>query len=247
VLRNATGTITIRKDNVLSRTSSGRSLMPEGFEQLGAENMRDLLAYLCGGENKFRVIDLTSAFTANSSRGIFGNPDDREDTVTFRKYGTLTVDSVPFDVISPNKAVANAVVLKGGANNGWSKQNLPKQVEAKVGVAATRLHFLGGVAGWGYPAVSEKVDTVKVTLHFADNTKQEIVLKNGVEIADYNGRPDVPGSKGQPELVRGRGQIRSFSKDVTGKAVIEKITLESYDNNVAPVFFAITAELPAAH
>jgi hypothetical protein len=157
------------------------------------------------------------------------------------------VDSVPFDVISPNKAVANAVVLKGGANNGWSKQNLPKQVEAKVGVAATRLHFLGGVAGWGYPAVSEKVDTVKVTLHFADNTKQEIVLKNGVEIADYNGRPDVPGSKGQPELVRGRGQIRSFSKDVTGKAVIEKITLESYDNNVAPVFFAITAELPAAH
>jgi putative heme-binding domain-containing protein len=243
VLRNATADFTLRTADIKSRSSTGRSLMPEGFEQLGEDGLRDLLAYLCADESRFRMIDLTSAFTANTSRGLYYSPDITDETITFRSWGLKRVGDIPFDVISPQKAVANVVLLKGGAPDSWARKTLPKRVEVKVGVAAAQLHFLGGVGGWAYPAVSDEVPVMKVTLHHAGGETQEMVFRNGVEIADYNGAHDVPGSKSLPQMVRGRGQIRWFSKAVkNSKAVIEKLTLESYDNAVTPTFFAITAD-----
>ncbi len=242
VLRNASGDFTLRTADIKSRTSTGRSLMPEGFEQLGGEGLRDLLAYICADENRYRMLDLTSAFTANNSRGLYNNPEATDETVTFRSYGLKRVDDIPFDVISPQKAVANVVVLKGGAPNSWSRKNLPQKVELKVGVPASRLHFLGGVAGWGYPAVNDdNLPVLKVTLQFAGGATEEMVFRNGQEIADYIGQFDVPKSKGLPQFTR-RGQIRWHSRNVKGTGVIEKMTLESYDNQVAPTIFAITAE-----
>lgn len=242
VLRNATSDYTLRTADIKARTSTGRSLMPEGFEQLGAEGLRDLLAYICADENRFRVLDLTSAFTANSGRGLYNSPDNENETVTFRSYGLKRVDDIPFDVVSPQKAVANAVVLKGGAPNSWSRRTLPQKVEVKVGVPASKLHFLGGVAGWGYPAVNnDSLPVLKVTAHFVGGGTEEMIFRNGQEVADYIGRIDVPKSKGLPELTR-RGQIRWHSQDVKGTNVIEKLTLESFDNGVAPTLFAITVE-----
>src|SRR5207248_9717023 len=75
LLRNATGDFTIRKDNIKSRTSTGRSLMPERFEALGADVLRDLLTFICVDENRFRILDLTPAFTANTSRGIYNSEE----------------------------------------------------------------------------------------------------------------------------------------------------------------------------
>jgi len=243
VLRNATGDYTLRVADIKSRTSSGRSLMPEGFEQVGPEGVRDLLAYLCADENRFRMIDLTSAFTANNARGLYNSPDNVDETVAFRSYGMKRVDDVPFDVISPMKAVANVVVLKGGAPNSWSRKSLPQKVEVKVGVPASRLHFLGGVAGWGFPAVNnDQLPVLKVTAHFAGGGTEELIQRNGQEIADYNGQADVPKSKGLPQFTRGRGQVRWLTQEVKGTNVIEKLTLESYDNQVAPTIFAITAD-----
>jgi len=109
-------------------------------------------------------------------------------------------------------------------------------------VATSRLHFLGGVAGWGYPAVGDKIDACKITAHFMDGGTEVMVLKNGIELADYNGRHDVPGSKFL-NWTQGHGQVRWFSKDLKKSGVIEKLVLESYDNHVSPTFFAITAEL----
>jgi type 1 glutamine amidotransferase len=135
------------------------------------------------------------------------------------------------------------VVLKGGAPNSWSRKSLPQKVEVKVGVPASRLHFLGGVAGWGYPAVgNDQLPALKVTVQFADGSKEELIQRNGQEIADYNGQIDVPKSKGLAQFTRGRGQIRWLSQDVKGTGLIEKLILESYDNAVAPTLFAITAE-----
>ena len=68
-----------------------------------------------------------------------------------------------------------------------------------------------------------------------------MIFRNAVEFADWIGAYDVPGSKGMPELVR-RGQIRVFSKDVKSRSVIKTITLESFDNHVAPTLIAITAK-----
>jgi uncharacterized protein len=242
VLRNATGDYTLRTADIKSRASSGRSLMPEGFDQLGADGLRDLLAFLCADEIRFRMLDLTGAFTANNSRGLYNSPDNVDETVTFRSYGMKRVDDIPFDVISPQKAVANVVVLKGGAPESWSRKTLPQKVEVKVGVPATRLHFLGGVAGWGYPAVEDnQLPVLKATLHFAGGATEELVFRNGQEIADYIGQFDVPKSKALPQFTR-RGQIRWHSAEVKGSGVIETLTLESYNNDVAPTLFAITAD-----
>ncbi|MEI6713792.1 MAG: PVC-type heme-binding CxxCH protein [Verrucomicrobiota bacterium] len=45
-LRSPAGSVEIQKDQILSRENTGRSLMPEGFEGLGAENLRNLMAFL---------------------------------------------------------------------------------------------------------------------------------------------------------------------------------------------------------
>ena len=243
VLRDATTDHTIRTADIKSRNSTGRSLMPEGFEQLGAENLRDMLAYVCADELRFRILDLGGAFTANNSRGLYNSPENVGETVRFRRYGLWRAEEVPFEVVSPEKVAANVVVLKGGAEDSWSRKTLPRRVEVKVGVAAARLHFLGGVAGWGFPAVSDKdLNVMKVSIQFVDGSTQEMVFKNGVEIADYNGRHDVPGSKNL-NWTTGRGQIRWFSRNVTKATVIEKLVLESYDNDVAPTVFGITVEV----
>ncbi|MEP6663024.1 MAG: PVC-type heme-binding CxxCH protein, partial [Verrucomicrobiota bacterium] len=50
VLRNAAGDTTLDKKNIVAQKQTGRSLMPEGFEALGGENLRDVLSYICAGE-----------------------------------------------------------------------------------------------------------------------------------------------------------------------------------------------------
>jgi putative membrane-bound dehydrogenase-like protein len=244
VLRNATGEFEIRQDNIKSRKSTGLSLMPVGFEAMGKENLRDLLSFISADENRFRVIDLGSAFTVDSSKGIFNSRDAVNETLAFRKFGLTSVEGIPFDVVSPIRSASgkNLVVLKGGHN---FSRALPQKVEVPVKVKAGKLHFLGGVAGWGYPCCgedkNEKRPVLKVTVRYADKSTHEIVIKNGVEIADYIAKYDVPGSKEAPGLLR-HGQVRWFTKVLPKEGLIEKLTIESYDNDVAPTLVAITAE-----
>ncbi|HXT42341.1 MAG TPA: ThuA domain-containing protein [Candidatus Angelobacter sp.] len=248
LLRNATGDFTIRKDNIKSRRSTGRSLMPEGFEALGGEGLRDLLAYICADESKYRLIDLSGAFTANSARGIYSRTESLDETLKFRKFGLVKVDDVPFDVVAPARSATgnNLIVLKGG--NGVAK-TMPQKVEVKnIGIAASRLDFLGGVGGWAWPFGGDpgkNLPVAKITVRFADERSEEFVLKNGVEIADYNGDTDVPGSKAAPGLLA-HGQVRWFTKSLARPGVIESLALESFDNAVAPTFVAVTAETAAA-
>ena len=245
VLRNATADYDIKQSDVRSRRSSGMSLMPDGFEALGKEGLRDLIAYLSADEGKFRIVDLSPAFTVDSTKGIFASLRATNESLQFRRFGLATVDGVPFDVVSPNRTSSgkNLIVLKGG--NGFSK-TLPQKVEAAVNAKANRLHFLGGVGGWAFPCCgdnkNEGMPVAKVTVHFKEGAPQEIILKNGEEFADYNGKNDVPGSREAQGLVR-NGQVRWFTKELGREGQIEKLTIESYNNGVAPVFVAITAEL----
>ncbi|MEW6158605.1 MAG: PVC-type heme-binding CxxCH protein [Verrucomicrobiota bacterium] len=247
LLRNASGEFEIKTDNVRSRRSTGLSLMPGGFESLGAEALRDIIGYLCSGESKYRVLDLKPAFTANSTRGIYNSLEATGETLHFIRYGIVRAGDVPFEILSPNKTLNgnNLIVLKGGPNGAYSK-TLPQRVNVKVGVAANKLHFLGGVAGWGYPwggeSKNQNTPVIKVTVHYADRQTEEIVLKNGVEFADYIGKFDVPGSRELPDIVR-FGQVRWFTKPLARSAVIDSLSLESYDNAIAPTLVAITAEL----
>jgi type 1 glutamine amidotransferase len=194
------------------------------------------------------LIDLSSAFTANSARGIYSRAESLDETLKFRKFGLAKVDDVPFDVVAPARSATgnNLIVLKGG--NGVAK-TMPQKVEVKdIGIAASRLHFLGAVGGWAWPFggdANKDLPVAKITVRFADERSEEFVLKNGVEIADYNGDTDVPGSKPAPGLLA-HGQVRWFTKPLAHAGVIQSLALESFDNAVAPTFVAITAETAVA-
>jgi putative membrane-bound dehydrogenase-like protein len=244
-VRNNSGETSVKTADIRSRRNTGRSLMPEGFEALGAEALRDMLTYVCGSDAKYRIIDLRSAFTANSTEGIYQSRESKGESLLFRKFGLVKAGDVPFEILHPAKTTSgnNLVVLKGGS--GMSR-SYAQQVEVNnVNVKAGRLHFLGGVGGWAYPCCgenkNENLPVARVTVKFTDGASEEFVLKNAMEFADYNGLYDVPGSKFVPDIVRG-GQVRSFSRALKNKSAIQKITLESFNNAVAPTFVAMTAE-----
>ena len=214
ILRNASGEFEIKPSQIKSRRATGLSLMPNGFEALGGEALRDILAYLCAGESRHRLLDLTSGFTANSTRGIYTDEDSVNESLRFKKFGVIKVGSVPFDIVSPSRSPTgrNLIVLKG--RNGMARQ-FPQRVEIKAGMAASKLHFLGGVGAWAYPCCgdnkNEHLPVAKVTVRFADGQTEEMVLQNGVEFADYSGQFDVPGSKEVHDVVRS-GQVAGSTK-----------------------------------
>ena len=243
-LKNNTGEMEIKTADIKKRQNTGRSLMPEGFEALGAEPLRDLLTFVCGADARFRLIDMRNAFTANSIHGIYVSQEANRESLEFKKFGMVKVDEVPFEIISPAKTTTgnNVIVLRGGT--GFAK-TLPQKVEINgVNVKTAKLHFLGGVGGWAWPYGGERnlnLPAAKITVQFDDGKSDEFILKNGVEIVDYNGNTDVPGSKTAPDLLT-HGQVRWFSRTLSHAAVIQKIILESFNNAIAPTFVAITAE-----
>ncbi|MEY2411281.1 MAG: hypothetical protein QOF48_3951, partial [Verrucomicrobiota bacterium] len=249
VLRDANGENEIKTDDIQSRASSGRSLMPEGFETLGAAGLRDLLAFVCTGESRFRVLDLSAAITADGTHGIFESEERTAETLVFKSFGLVKAGEVPFQIVNPARASngKNLVVLRGGG--GFAK-TLARKVEiADVLVRATRLHFLGGVGAGAWPCCgsnkNEGLPVARVSVLYTDGQQEQFYLTNGVEFVDYsNVDADVSGSKRVPGVLA-RGQIRAFSRALTGKAPIEKIALESFDNSIVPVFVAITAETGA--
>jgi putative membrane-bound dehydrogenase-like protein len=242
-LRNQTGDFEIKKDDIATRENTRRSLMPEGLEALGAETLRDILAFICGGEQKFRVVDLREAYTADSRRGLFASEEATGDTVHFAKFGNITADEVPWFIMDPAKSAtgANLIVLKGGGKNNVANQN-PKRVEIAMHTAAKQLHLLSGIAGWGYPATKDDRVALKVTVSHSTGPSETFELKNGEAFADYNREIDVPGSDFVEGVVK-RGQLRRITLPVKNSAPITKLVLESLDNGVAAVVAAVTADL----
>ena len=90
------------------------------------------------------------------------------------------------DLVAPEKSPSgkNIMVLKGGPENTYAQKTFPKSVEARVGFAAKQLHFLGNVGGWAFPFGQSKDASLKVTVHYAGSQTEELVFKNGDEIAD---------------------------------------------------------------
>jgi putative membrane-bound dehydrogenase-like protein len=243
-LRNLEGEVELRRADIESMRSSGLSLMPEGLEALGEKTIRDIIGYITANKPKgFRALDLGGAFTADSRRGLYAVAGEAP-SLAFKQYGIVMVDNIPFNIVNPATTPAgkNVIVLKGGS--GFAK-TLPQRVEFKAGTKVAKLYILGGVAGWGFPYGDPdgyNVPACKATLHYADGETEEIVWKNGEEFADYVRPYEVPGSKAVPELVTS-GQLRWFSFVPRRQTEISKVVLESFDNNVAPTFVAMTAQV----
>jgi putative membrane-bound dehydrogenase-like protein len=252
VLRNNEGDREIRKPDIEVMVSTGLSLMPTGLEALGAEPIRDILTFLTADAGGFRVVDLQTAATASTKKGLY-DPQREPNNFRPKKHGIHVVEGVPFNMMDPEKSITgnNAIVLKGGSAPEWNcKVNLPRKVDVNLGFALEKLHVLGGIAAWGTLDPDRKpVPACKVTWHYADGQSEEKVLYDAREFSDWIRRVDVPGSKFVPDFLEkgAPGQVRYFSIAPGRKAVVHHVTLESYDNYLAPTFIALTAELGGAH
>lgn len=248
LLRTLTGEVEIPTNSIKTRTDTGRSLMPEGLEALGGENLRDILAYMAGdAAGKYRVLDVAKVANADGRRGLFISQEAAGDTVKLRKFGNLDIEGVPFFLADPSKTVTgrNLVVLKGGHGNEFAT-TFAESVEIPVGVAAQRLHLLSGIAGWAWPYGGDEArgrPAMKLTATYADGSKETFTLRNGVEFADYIGDANVKGSKRARGLTNG-GQVRVLTLVPARQDVITSLTAESPGNGIAPVIVAVTAELP---
>jgi len=246
-LRSPNGDVEIRKDDITARENTRRSLMPEGLEGLGAEALRDILSFIvrsAGDDQKFRVVDLRDAYTADSRRGL-RREDERDETVTLHRFGDVSVAGVPFFVMDPARSPngTNFVALRGGPGQGNLSDELPQRVEIPTTATAASLHFLGGVGGWAWPVGGDSTrgtPAMKVVVYFADGTSEEHVLKNGEHFADSGTRADVPLSTDAGDFTR-RGQLRYFALNLRRKGALSKIVLESFDNDIVPCTVAITA------
>jgi putative membrane-bound dehydrogenase-like protein len=242
-LKSLAGVQEVKVANIKSRVNTNRSLMPEGLEGLGPEQLRDIITYMQATDGgKFRTIDLSKVYTANTGRGLYISEANTNDTLKFAKTGHVSVDGVPFNVLAPDKVPLNVLLLKGGQEGSFAK-SMPQKVDVSVGgFVANRLHFLGGIAGWGFPFGGEGEVVMSVTVHFADGQRETLQLKNGVEFADYIREVNVPGSKLTKGIVKAN-QLRWFTKELTRTGPIDRLTLESANTGVAPTTVAITAEL----
>jgi putative heme-binding domain-containing protein len=243
VLNNVEGEVELRRADIQSIQSSGLSLMPEGLESLGEKAIRDIIGYLTANIPRgFRPLDLTLAFTADSRKGLY-NVQSPSPSLAFKQFGIVMVDNIPFHIANPATTPGgrNVVVLKGGS--GFAK-TLPQRVEFPVNTKARKLYVLGGVAGWGFPYGDpdlQDVPAAKARLEYADGVTEDIVWKNGEEFADYVRPYEVPGSKSAGELLTS-GQVRWFAIVPKRQEEIRRIILESFNNQVAPTFVALTAQ-----
>ncbi len=250
-LRNQAGDFEINKADIANRENTKRSLMPDGLDALGAENLRDILAFVCGSaDNHFRVMDLRAAYTADSRQGSFAKAEDKDGTVTLHKFGNVTVNGVPFFIMDPEKSStgANIIVLKGGPQNSFA-WDLPTKAEIPTNATAASIHMLGGVAAWAWPfGGDENIGKPAMTVHvdYADGDKEAIVLKNGEHFADYIGKAEVPLSENAGDFTK-RGQLRYLAVNLKKKAALKKITLETSGSIICPCTVAITTSTePAA-
>ncbi|MEO7600213.1 MAG: PVC-type heme-binding CxxCH protein [Opitutus sp.] len=244
-LRHSAGDVEVKKADIATQENTRRSLMPEGFDGLGAEPLRDLLAYLCAQEQNFRVVDLRDVYNADSRRGAFTREDARDQTVSLKTFGNVTVHGVPFFIMDPAKSSrgANFIALKGGTNRSDLSTDYPRRVEIPVNAIAASLHFLGGIGAGAYPTggdSSRGKAVEKLTVNFADGSIEEHVFRNGEHFASATERADVPLSAAAGDLTR-QGQLRTFAVNLKTKGLVKRVALESFDNEIVPCTVAITA------
>lgn len=245
-LATQTGLREIAKADIDKRENTRRSLMPEGLDALGAESLRDILAFICGDAMKqFRILNLGDAYTADSRGGVFAGPQPNQGQVKIAKLGNFKIENVPFFIQDPAKSAAgaNLIVLKGGPAPDVFGQSFPAKVEIPIGVKTKRLQMLSGISGWGWPAVRDEKPAMKATVVYDNGEKESFEFINGIHFADYIRPVEVPGSKYVEGITDGQ-QMRLLTVELTKNAVARTLILESPAGNLTtPVVAAITADI----
>jgi putative membrane-bound dehydrogenase-like protein len=221
--------------------ASRKSLMPDGFEkQVTEQELVDLLEFLTR-RGKYLSVPLLRAATTVTTLGMFNSKGNSAERFVFREWSPKHIGDVPFQLIDPNGSrVANAVVLF--SPRGALSSRMPKAVELPCNSAARRIHFLGGVSGWGYPVIEQPSVSLIVRLHYADGEIEEHPLRNGVHFADFGQLADVSGSE-RAFTLRGK-QLRYLAVEPARQSTIETIELVKGPDETAPLVMAVTVEVP---
>ncbi|MGD9857000.1 MAG: glycosyl hydrolase, partial [Planctomycetaceae bacterium] len=174
-----------------------------------------------------------------STQGMFINRKAPYEKIVFPDWAPKEVHGVPFVLIDPQgERIPNAVLLY--ASWGEYTPRMPKSVMIPCNSPAAAIHVLGGVSGFGYPRSEEGTVSLIVRLHYADGGVENHELKNGVHLADFMQRVDVPGSEFAYQL--GGSQVRFLTVTPGRRDPIDQIELLKGPDDTAPIFFAVTAE-----
>jgi hypothetical protein len=229
----------VQRDDIDEMISSTKSLMPDGFEkQVSSDEIVDLLEFL-SARGRYLPLDLRKVATVVSTRGMFYGEGAEAERFIFPDWSQKTFDGVPFQLVDPlGDRVPNAILLYGP--QGRLPPTMPKSVTLPCNAPAKAVHFLSGVSGWGFPLGEKGSVTLIVRLHYADGSREDHELKNGIHFADYIRVVDVPESKLAFRL-RGR-QLRYLAVHPERPDEIREIELVKGPDGTAPVVMAITIE-----
>jgi hypothetical protein len=226
------------RENIESLVNTRRSLMPEGFEKLGAGNLADLLEFLTV-RGKFVPLPLEKVATITSVQGMFFDRRSDVERLIFPDWDPKIAFGVPFHFTDPHEGrVANVIMLHSPQGN--IPPTMPKSVGVPCNMPAKAIHLLSGVSGWGYPASQGHTVSLIVRLHYADGKTEDIALENAEHFADYIRRVDVPGSK-LAFMLRGQ-QIRYLAVTPQRRDTIASIEFVKGPDATAPIVMAVTVE-----
>ena len=231
----------IQRSDIDAFQPSPNSLMPVGFEkQIKPEGFADLLTFLTK-RGKFVPLSLERAATAVSTRGMFINEKNATECLVFHDWGPKTFQGVPFSFVDPQgDRVPNVVMLHGP--QGSLPPKMPKSVSLSFDSPIRTLHVLGGIAGWGFPAIGKGSTSMVVRFTYQDGKTEDHSLINGEHIADYIRRVDVPKSEFAFDV--GGRQLRYLKVMPQRPDPIMSIDLVKGSDSTAPIVMALTAEMP---
>ncbi|MBX7075574.1 MAG: ThuA domain-containing protein [Pirellulales bacterium] len=229
----------VQRDEIDEFAASPLSVMPEGFEKLPADDLAALLEFL-SVKGRFVPLSIAKAATAISTRGMFYSREADAERLVFDDWGTKRVDEAPFQLVDPQgDRTENIILLYSPASE--MCRRLPTSVTLDCNTAATKIHLLSGVSGWGYPVGMKGSVSLIVRLHYADGSTEDHELKNGEHFADYIRVVDVP--KSQLAFKLREQQIRYLAvAPARPKETIAKIEFVKGPDQSAPVVMAVTVE-----
>ncbi len=232
----------VAREDIEDLKASTKSLMPEGFEkQMTKEELVDLLEFLTD-KGKYLPLPVENVATVISTEPMFSDgPNNSSDRIVLPEWKPVIVGPIPFVVVDPMGGKrANAILLNGP--NGRLPPRMPKSVTLPCNTAIKRVHLLGGISGWGFPYEQRKSTSMIVRLHFVDGTTEDHALLNGVHIADYIRRVDVPDSE---FVMMARGQqLRHVVVEAKRSDIVKEVELVKGNDQTAPIVMAVTVERP---
>jgi putative heme-binding domain-containing protein len=233
--------VPLSRDDIESLKETDKSLMPEGFEkQMKPEELADLLEFLTQ-KGKYVPLPLDKVATVVSTKGMFNGEANTAERLVFPDWQPKIFKGVPFVLTDPQgDKLKNAVLLHSAS--GTIPPKLPKSVSLPLNGKASAIHLLGGVAAGASPGGQAGSVSLVVRLHYADGMTEDHELKNGVHVADYSRRVDVPQSEFAFAL--GQQQVRYLAVTPKRDAVIKTVELVKGPDRTAPVVMAVTAETP---